>query len=304
MAEVEILLGTYNGARHLGPQLASFAGQSLSNWTLHVSDDGSTDETRAILGRFAKARPGAMLRVINGPKAGIAANYLHLLQKADRKASFIALSDQDDIWFPQKLHRAVTALRQLPGDQPAIYAATSTLIDHVGAPIRCAPRQRPSPNFQNALVQNVCAGHTIVLNRRAADLAARAVPTTLPPFHDWWLYALMAGVGADIVIDAEPVLAYRQHDFGFLGAHSGSMARLVRLNMVLNGIWRDWLIAHHRALASVAHHLRPQYRTQLIQLCERHGRYERSRLFHQLGAHRQQRFGTAMLGLAALAGLA
>lgn len=304
MPEVEILLGTRNGTPHLGAQFASFAGQSMPDWTLLVSDDGSTDRTRDMLERFGAARPGANLRVISGPQRGISANYLHLLEQADRDAPFIALSDQDDIWFPEKLRRGVNALRRLPRTQPAIYAAQSRLIDSCGRPIARHQRRKVAASFPNALVQNVMAGNTMILNRAAVDLVVQARPETMPPFHDWWLYALLAGTGGQVVIDAEPVLAYRQHAGGVLGAHAGMAARLTRLNLVLNGTWRGWLNAHHTALLSIDYLLPSKHRQQLSRLMDHHRRIARFGNLVRAGAHRQAPVGTAVLGLAALLGLA
>jgi glycosyltransferase involved in cell wall biosynthesis len=51
--QIAILMCTKNGAAFLGEQLNSIADQTHSNWILFVSDDGSTDETRNILRRFA-----------------------------------------------------------------------------------------------------------------------------------------------------------------------------------------------------------------------------------------------------------
>ena len=302
MAKVEILLGTQNGAAHLGAQLASIAGQSLCDWTLLASDDGSTDATCAILDRFGAARPGAGFRRLTGPQNGTAANYLMLLQQADPTAAFVALADQDDIWFSDKLRRGVRHLQNVPSTRPALYAAQSILMDAAGNRISQRPSPTATPSFRNALVQNVCAGNTILLNRAAIDVAATYRPSCLPPFHDWWLYALMAGVGADIIVDPEPVLAYRQHGGGQLGAHAGMAARATRLKMVLDGTWRDWLGAHYAALNSVSDRLLPEHRETLRAFAAPQPRRTRIRLIGRSGIHRQGRSGTAALGLATLLG--
>ncbi|MEM6609253.1 MAG: glycosyltransferase [Pseudomonadota bacterium] len=300
MAEVDILLGTHNGARHLGGQLGSIAGQTMPDWTMLVSDDGSHDETVDIVTRFARARPAAALRLLKGPGKGPAANYLHMLRHADRRAFCLALADQDDLWFPIKLARAVSVLRRLPRQEPVLYAAQTTLIDAAGRPLKARKPCVAIPAFSNALVQNITAGNTIVLNRAASELAARAMPNPLPPFHDWWLYALMTGAGATIVIDPMPVLAYRQHGNSTLGAHAGLGARITRAKLVANGTWRRWLADHHAALRSVTPYLTPESHAQLDSLTAGTPRLA----LHRAGAYRQRRLGTAAIGLAALAGLA
>ena len=303
MAKVEILLGTFNGAAHLGAQLASLAGQSLCDWTLLASDDGSTDATCAILDRFGKARPGAGFRRLAGPQSGATANYLNLLRHADPEAGFVAFADQDDIWFSDKLRLGVRQLQNVPATRPALYAAQSILMDASGDQIGRRPVAKATPSFRNALVQNICAGNTILLNRAAVELAVSCHPTRLPPFHDWWLYALMAGVGAEVIIDPKPVLAYRQHDGGQLGAHAGLAGRATRLRMVLDGTWRTWIGAHHAALRTVSHRLLPEHRETLNAFVTQRTRRARIRQIGRAGIHRQGRPGTAALGLAALLGL-
>ncbi|MBF9035273.1 glycosyltransferase [Rhodobacterales bacterium HKCCE2091] len=304
MAEIEILLGTLNGEAHLGPQLASIAGQSARDWTLMVSDDGSTDGTKAMLSAFATARPGAGLQLLEGPRRGVAANYLSMLDRVAPETRYVALSDQDDIWFPDRLSRGLAVLRAAPRGRPAIYAARTALVDARGRPIRARPRALPRPSFGNALVQNVLAGNTIMMNRAAIDLVRAARPAVLPPFHDWWLYALMTGTGAEILVDPAPVLAYRQHAGATLGAHAGIAARMRRARLVVGRQWARWLSAHHAALGSVAVHLLPETRASLAALADGPGGRGRLRALTAARARRQGAVGTAALALLALSRLA
>ncbi|MBF9031180.1 glycosyltransferase [Rhodobacterales bacterium HKCCE3408] len=299
MAEVEILMGTRNGARYLEEQLQSIAAQTVADWTLTVSDDGSSDATHRILERFSRSCAPGQVRVRGGPRQGVAANYLSLLEASDCHAPFVALSDQDDIWHSDRLERGVAALRSRAGPRPVLYAARTVLIDAAGRPIRHRQRALPRPSFGNALVQNVLAGNTMMLNRAAVGLARTARPATLPPFHDWWLYALMTGAGAEIVIDPVPVLGYRQHRNALIGARSGVGAHLTRAALVARGTWAKWLDAHHTALLSVDDKLDPANRARLRAMTEP-GR-GRLRAVIAASARRQDIGGTLALHLAALA---
>ena len=61
---IHILLSTYNGERYLSEQLDSILSQTYTDWRLYARDDGSTDQTKAILGRYAeRARSDAFVRV-------------------------------------------------------------------------------------------------------------------------------------------------------------------------------------------------------------------------------------------------
>ena len=109
---VRILMATFQGATHLPAQLASFEAQSHADWSLWASDDGSTDATPDLLRAFAARHPGRV-RLIDGPRKGSAANFLHLLGHPDLPPGLTALSDQDDVWLP---HRLMRGLQQLSGD--------------------------------------------------------------------------------------------------------------------------------------------------------------------------------------------
>src|SRR5437764_1479210 len=78
---VAILLATKNGANHLEEQLSSYLAQTLENWCLHVSDDGSSDETIEIIKRFA-ATHGRVQTIHEGPHRGHAQNFLSLAQNS------------------------------------------------------------------------------------------------------------------------------------------------------------------------------------------------------------------------------
>lgn len=303
MADVQILMATRNGAEFLPAQLSSIAAQTARNWHLLVSDDGSGDSTRRVLGSFA--RQTGRLTLVEGPEMGAAANFLSLLARSNSDVPYVALSDQDDVWFPRKLERALGALQRFPSRHPVIYAAHSQLIDAKGRRGALLKRANaPEPTFANALVQNILPGHTIVLNRAAADLARRVMPRHMPPFHDWWLYALMAGHGAVILLDKQAVLGYRQHQSSLLGAAQGPLGQLKRAGMVLDGTWRDWLADHHAALASVSAELKPNFRQQLAAIVSAQGHVQRIVALRNMAARRQGRIGTAGLHLATLAGLA
>ena len=71
---VAIVMAVKDGARHLPEQLASIAAQSHADWSLHVSDDGSDDDSLAILQAFADQTP-ARVTIAEGPRT---VSYTHL----------------------------------------------------------------------------------------------------------------------------------------------------------------------------------------------------------------------------------
>ena len=114
MPNVAILLCTFNGARFLSAQLSSLARQRFGNWHLFVSDDGSTDELLSLISKYQRQENGVSVAVREGPRRGLVRNFLGLACDLSISADYFAFSDQDDIWEPNKLSRAIDWLQSIP----------------------------------------------------------------------------------------------------------------------------------------------------------------------------------------------
>ena len=239
--KVVILLATRNGAAFLQEQINSYRAQTYRNWELLVSDDGSTDDTIKIIEEFAKQVPQRVV-VRRGPQIGFWQNFVSLVRSDDIDGDLFAYSDQDDVWFPEKLAKAVSWFEARPTDQPALYFTRTELIEEGGAPIGFSPLFVRAPTFQNALVQNIGGGNTMVFNR-AARLALRATPADVALVsHDWWTYQVVTGIGGTAHYDPWPSLKYRQHGQIWLASNIGLRARLVRMIGIRVGrmvMWND-----------------------------------------------------------------
>ena len=255
-ATVTILMGLYQGAAHLRAQLESFAAQDHADWRLIVSDDGSRDAGPEVLADFAAGRPAGQVVCVTGPGRGFAANYLSLLANLPDDPGWVAFSDQDDVWLPDRLSRGLAALT---GEGPALYCSRTwvTAADLSGRV--ASPLFRRPPSFRNALVQNVAAGNTILLNPAATRLlvaSARVVPAVVA--HDWWAYLMVTGAGGRILQDARPTLLYRQHGANSIGSNAGWRARARRLRQVWAGGLRAWNDTNTAALLATATLLTPE----------------------------------------------
>ena len=304
---VLILMCTLNGARWLPQQLASLAAQSHADWALWVSDDGSNDGTLAIVDAFrAVQAPRREVRILAGPRRGAAQNFLSLVVHPDLPAApgvYAALCDQDDVWMPDKLARALDRIAAAPDPgRPVIYGAGSVLIGQDGRRIG-ASRRRRRPDLGNAVVQNVIGGHAMVLNPAALALARRA-GTRPVPFQDWWLTLLVLACGGTAIADPAEVLYYRQHDGNFIGAARGPAAYLRRLRMLFGRDYAGWVAANLDALAASPVALTAEARAILDAMRAAPPRPGPARpwLMRRLGLHRQSRFGTFALYLAAAFG--
>jgi len=259
---VAILLATRNGARFLREQLDSIAAQTHEDWSLHVSDDGSRDPTLRIVADFARDHPGRRIAWRRGPERGSTANFLSLV--ADRRIAgdYFALVDQDDVWLPGKLERALEKLGPL-SHEPTLYGSRT----YVACPdltiAGVSPLPHRAPCFRNALVQSYAGGNTMVLNAAARTIAQRAGVTEGVACHDWWLYQIVSGAGGQIVYDPVPTLLYRQHGANQIGANLGPRATARRLAGLMHGRYADWNDANVRALADAEWLLTAENRAQL-----------------------------------------
>lgn len=306
-SRVTIALCTYNGAAHLEAQLASYVAQTHANWDLWASDDGSDDATRALLAQFARTHgAGRDIRIIDGPRTGVAANFISLLCHPDFPDQPCALSDQDDVWLPEKLALGMTAI----ADQKAtLYGAQSIHTDANLSPIGHSlgggtTSFQSLPSFGNAVVQNIVSGHSTMLNAAALALVrAAGVPQGIP-YHDWWLYQLISGAGGRVVIRPDAVLFYRQHGANAMGSHQGLRANLTRMAQVFGSTYGCWIAANTAALHAVQHLLTPAAHATLAALHKAPPRVgpERLRVVRRHGITRQGRAGTALLYLAVLLG--
>ena len=240
MPSVAILLCTFNGARFLPAQLSSFADQRFADWRLFVSDDGSTDETVAIVSQFGDTFGSARASIHSGPQQGFVRNFLGLACDPTISCDYYAYADQDDIWEPDKLSRAVGWLAKRPSHIPAMYCSRTRLIDEQGHACGMSPLFRRKPNFRNALVQSIAGGNTIVFNEATRQLLIACGSAVRVPSHDWWTYLLTTAAGGEVHYDPEPSVRYRVHSENVVGSNIGWLNRAHRLLMLAGGRFEHW----------------------------------------------------------------
>lgn len=244
MARTTILMATYNGERYLSDQLNSFLRQSYADWDLWVSDDGSSDSTKDILNKFSVNHGTEhAVTVIDGPHQGFVYNFLNLTSVCRNDSEFFAFSDQDDIWENDKLERALKWLETIPSSIPALYCSRTEIVDENARPTSPAtysPLMKIKPSFENALVQSIAGGNTMVFNRAAKKLIDDFGGVVPVPSHDWWLYLLVSAVDGKIHYDPYSSLMYRQHEENIVGSNRSFGALFSRLNKFLDGRFKEY----------------------------------------------------------------
>jgi glycosyltransferase involved in cell wall biosynthesis len=213
-ADVSVVMATYNGARFIREQLDSIARQSLQPRELIVSDDRSTDETLRIVASIAETVPFPVRIVVNETRLGYADNFLSAARLATGR--YVAFSDQDDIWYPQKIEQCVAALEQ---DRAVLCVHASDFIDEgsrVTGRYAQGIRRRTVHAPRTLPPWGVFAGFSCVCSRellKVLDPSARGTSFygdggCLP--HDAYLYFLAHSLGRVTVLP-QPLAGYRQH---------------------------------------------------------------------------------------------
>lgn len=303
---VLILLSTCNGAAFLPDQLQSFLAQTHSDWVLLWRDDGSTDDTVAVVEAFA-AGCDRCVRVRDPcGRLGPAASFLLLLREARpmlRATDLVAFSDQDDVWLPGKLARGVAALAAADPDAPTLYCARQVLVDEALRPVGHSRRLRRAAVFPASLVQNVASGCTMMLNRGAVALVADGDPPAVT-FHDWWCYLLVTAAGGRCLCDDAEVMLYRQHDGNCVGAPRSAARRALAAARRGPAAFMDLLRGHLAALAARPDVLSEVARRDVarVQAALRSGMIRRMAVVRSVGLRRQALAETAVLYLWFLVG--
>jgi glycosyltransferase involved in cell wall biosynthesis len=244
-ASVAILLATFNGAAFLREQLESIERQTHRDWRIFWHDDGSADDTCAIIEAWG-LRDRVTRVGVGAQRLGVLGSFMDLLRFVPAECDYIAFCDQDDVWQPEKLARACDWLRGCVAES-ALYCGRQTLVDSELKQIGLSAMPHRMPGFRNALVQNIAVGCTIVLNAQARREILQAPPPPEGSFHDWWSYLVVSGVGGMVLFDPQPEVLYRQHARNAVGAAAGLVTRGLRA-------WRRgraeflWHLADHIVL--------------------------------------------------------
>ena len=261
-ASITILLSVYDGARYLPAQLESLLAQTETNWRLCWRDDGSRDESRAVMHAFAR-RAGAgrfVESASSGRHLGATESFLRLLAE-NPEAPYIAFSDQDDRWLPHKLARARQWL-QAQGSRPALYCARQILTADDFSHPTMSMCFATAPSFPASLAQNIATGNTIVMNVAAAALV-RAIPPPEAAHHDWWSYIVVAACGGEVMYDPEPCVLYRQHSSNAVGSPMRDFSRAAAALRRGPSIYMTMMRRHVGRLEAYSHLLHPRAAAQL-----------------------------------------
>ena len=219
--DLSVVLCTWQGERWIRVLLESIAAQERLPDELVVQDDASNDATVELIRAFAADAPFDVRLEVNRRRVGSTANFALALTRC--RGRYLALADQDDVWYPSKLQ----CLAEELDDDPTITVAFSDadLIGEDGhrlgrrlwdtRQVGRTLRRHPVVPEELFARRALTTGCTMLMRRRVLE-AALPFPQELdhpaaPMRHDRWLSLVAAAVGT-VRAYPEPLLGFRLHE--------------------------------------------------------------------------------------------
>lgn len=207
-----MVIPAYNAAAYVAGAVDSVLAQSFRDLEVVVVDDGSSDETPAILGGYD--RP---VRCVRQDNRGVASARNRGIEEG--RGRFVAFLDADDLWRPEKLERQLGALRARPGHRAC--ASAFTVVDVGLTPLEVHRIEPREPGLLDLLLRgNVIGTPSTVLCERSLLAEAGGFDPALSQCADWELWIRLRTRTAFVCLD-EPLAIYRRH--------AGNMSRSVAL---------------------------------------------------------------------------
>lgn len=219
MKKVLVLLSTYNGERYLCEQIDSLYSQKDVEIHILVRDDNSSDKTMSILQSYKEAK--GRMTILTGDNVGPACSFYNLINHAYQKMEkydYYAFSDQDDIWYDNKLSIAVTELDKNINNIK-FYYSNFDIIDSNG--VRFSKGTIGSNNsYKTILFRNPCIGCSQVFSYGLLEKAVFVISYLKREkevmyrkmLHDSLMSRLAFFLDAYVVGDNETRFGYRQHN--------------------------------------------------------------------------------------------
>ena len=209
MKTVAVLLSSYNGTRYIKEQIDSILAQENVDVTIFVRDDGSKDGTVDLLRTYDENK----VKVFPEENQGVGVSFMRLVYMVPTDFDYYCFSDQDDIWLPEKLSKAV---EKLSAEQvPALYASNQLLVDAEGKQYDIRHHKTPATAYEKIMAANQLSGCTFVWNRELHDILVKPEHRPDESFfkvriHDIWVI-LIASIAGKVIYDPEGYIKYRIH---------------------------------------------------------------------------------------------
>lgn len=239
LPEIAICLAVHNGVRWLPTLLTSILEQEDVSLTIFISVDPSEDNSETWVAEQAAVDPRIILLPQGNHLPASSQNFFRLCRDVDFTGfDYVSFADQDDIWMPGRLLRAI---EQLTKTGSAGYSSSVNAIWESKKEQKLINKAQPQVKW-DYLFEAPGPGCTFVVTQGLAiqlqqHLLGLGMLATKLTSHDWFIYAYARAQGNTWHIDSEPTLYYRQHDQNDVGVNQGMIAAIQRWQAITNGSW-------------------------------------------------------------------
>lgn len=222
MKTVSVIIASYNGERYIEEQLNSILAQTYPVCEILIGDDGSTDHTLDILSGYA--RNYSMIKIIrpDNKRRGVNYNFKRLMDLAS--GDYIAISDQDDVWFPRKIEVMMSGI----GDCMLAY---SNAIPFSGTIPDCPSHSTEDVSainedgIEDIMFNNIISGHRMLVKKEFINAICE---WNFDVYYDWWL-AISASYCKSIVYLPQPLVFWRRHDDSMTFHKNGKQKKIFKV---------------------------------------------------------------------------
>lgn len=217
--QIDILLATYNGEKYLREQLDSILNQTYQNIQLIISDDCSKDDTRKILKEYEN-RDNRIKVYHQNENIGCIKNFEFLLKQV--KSDIYMLSDQDDIWMPEKIEKTYEKLEKekadlVFGDLEVVDSNLEIMDPSFNDFMKLSRKIKKHINdYELNYLYNCVTGCTIMSRKKWIDKILPLPTNSKYVLHDHWI-GLMISLEGKLDYIPEKYIKYRQHEDNEVG---------------------------------------------------------------------------------------
>ena len=241
--KIAVLLASYNGVKYIKEQIDSILNQKEVDVTIFISDDLSTDKTIEYLQDIYKGLENIVYLPSGSKFEKKKKNFFRLIRDVDFSSfDFISFVDQDDIWYEDKLIRAIKTIEDKQLD-----AYSSNVLAFWEDGKEMIINKSNSQARYDYLFEAAGPGCTYVLKKDLAIFLQKFIcenweDVNKVELHDWFIYAFARENNYKWYIDEKPSMRYRQHTSNQVGANDGLKAKLKRLKKVFSSWYREEII--------------------------------------------------------------
>jgi rhamnosyltransferase len=236
---VLVLLATNNGEKWILGQIKSILNQKNIDIDILISDDGSTDNTISLIKNKYKNKKNISFIKRSKVCRSSGANFKHLLTYCNAYPyQYIALSDQDDLWYNDKILRGIELLER------SKYSGYSSAVLSIWQNYKNKLLTQSSKfRYADFLFEGAGQGCTFILPiknfikiQKFCIMYEDQIKDIY--YHDWLIYLLTRSFGGSWFFDQRASMLYRQHQNNDTGSRGTFLSTIKRLEKIKNGWYK------------------------------------------------------------------